>query len=157
MILIASEEVDAMAHICTHKTRVRQFESNINFRRMKPGSRLSHVLKHYVNLYAQARSQTHASSTQATMKFEATERRLSRKQTAGWESVSMHICICARMSWHSVPWQPWESESQAHAANSPSPALETPPFQDHARNHLADADANAAGRKPPRRSLVAQL
>jgi len=35
MILIASEEVDAMAHICTHKTRVRQSESNINFRRMK--------------------------------------------------------------------------------------------------------------------------
>lgn len=73
----------------------RQFESNINSRKLKPRSRLSHILKHYVNLYTHIQRQTsrhphthihtrtHTCGKAMTMKMEATERRLSRKPPAG--------------------------------------------------------------------------
>lgn len=86
----------------------RQFESNINSRKLKPRSRLSHILRHYVNLYThtyterQADTQTHTrthththsyththtwqsndyenGSDRALLKPEAASRRTSRQQ-----------------------------------------------------------------------------
>lgn len=78
-------------------------------------------------------------------------------------NVSLHIYVfvCVCVSVRQYPCQAWESESQAHAANSPLalPRLKYPfspcKWQGSARSHIADADA--AGRKPPRRSLVARF
>lgn len=100
----------------------RQFESNINSRKLKPRSRLSHILKHYVNLYTHIQRQTsrhphthihtctHTCGKAMTMKMEATERRLSRKPPAGahWSNKNECDpeceCVCVSVTASASTW-----------------------------------------------------